>query len=378
MSAKWSLAALIGVGMIAAMCAAVLVAGSRAGKGNKPAGPPPEIEIAVAAAALPAGKVIEQGDVESQSVPVSDAAMGSVPASQAIGKVLATPMVKGQAFNSESFATESTGMRVATAIPQGMRAVSVALSKHSGLKGLVYPGSIVDVVASFRIRSEGSLQSEAVSVTLLQAIQVLAIDSKTVLSEEEDDSKGSSKMTYDRSLIVTLMLNSAQAEALALATEHGTITLALRNPLDAEDIEDSDRDLSTLIGLIDGFGDEPEQAPPVVAAAAPAPPAPVAPPAQPVKVAQEPEPQEPPTWEVAVIRGENVKSFAFSMPINEMEGPAPSAGSAIALRTAAQAVPADQNSAGQGHWKDERHEPTRMGTGSGHSNSFGISGAGPD
>ena len=370
MSAKWSLAALIGVGMIAAMCAAVLVAGSRAGKGNKPAGPPPEIEIAVAAAALPAGKVIEQGDVESQSVPVSDAAMGSVPASQAIGKVLATPMVKGQAFNSESFATESTGMRVATAIPQGMRAVSVALSKHSGLKGLVYPGSIVDVVASFRIRSEGSLQSEAVSVTLLQAIQVLA--------EEEDDSKGSSKMTYDRSLIVTLMLNSAQAEALALATEHGTITLALRNPLDAEDIEDSDRDLSTLIGLIDGFGDEPEQAPPVVAAAAPAPPAPVAPPAQPVKVAQEPEPQEPPTWEVAVIRGENVKSFAFSMPINEMEGPAPSAGSAIALRTAAQAVPADQNSAGQGHWKDERHEPTRMGTGSGHSNSFGISGAGPD
>jgi len=110
--------------------------------------------------------------------------------------------------------------------------VTVGLSDASSLRGLLYPGSIVDVIASFRLGS--SDVGTAVSTTLFERIEVLAVEQLTVGSEPEEKADDEPRQMLGRTnrLLVTLMVDAKDAEALQLASEHGTISLALRNPND--------------------------------------------------------------------------------------------------------------------------------------------------
>ena len=305
MRAKWSLAGLIVAGTVAALCTAVLVATIGGGPRRASAAAPGEVEIAAAAQDLRSGRVVEQDQVIIKAMSRGQAPEGHLPAVQVIGRVLTLPMVEGQAFTVECFAQEGTGLRLASALPEGMRAVSVSLSNHSGLKGLLYPGSIVDVLASFRDPGEGSGRGEMVSGVLLQGIQVLAINSQTVLSEDE----GNARSVYDRSLTVTLMLDATQAEAIQLVMGHGSISLALRNPIDAETVQAGPMALSQLFR-------RPQETEPiqvmlpkeVVEDVPPPEPSPAVPPIQ--TVADEPEP----LWQMVVIRGEIIKRIALPVP----------------------------------------------------------------
>jgi len=317
MSVKWSLAGLIFAGIAAALCAAVLVAASSTGKDKAETATPKDVEIAVAAKDLTPGKVVEQGHVVHQTIPAEGTSEDALAAAQVIGKVLTVPMVQGQMFTSECFAKGDAGLLLASALPNGMRAVSVSLSFHSGLKGLLYPGSVVDVVASFRGSTSTGTDCEPASITLLQGVQVLAIDSKTVVSEDEQMT-GNSKTLSERKLIVTLMLEAEQAEFLKLAMEYGTITLAMRNPLDTESKEGGFTTLAELqqgpeapqhhflkevaAGFLAACRSAPRPSP--IKEAAEPPPPPV--------VAEAPE--ETPAWETTVIRGEIVKKVLFTAP----------------------------------------------------------------
>ena len=116
--------------------------------------------------------------------------------------------------------------------------MTVLLSDESGIEGLLYPGSVVDVVASFRLPSvPGTPSGQVVSATLLQGVRVLAVGTRSIVSERNESAEMVSeqhKIDRRRARLVTLMVNPEQAEALQLATEHGEISLALRNPLDEE------------------------------------------------------------------------------------------------------------------------------------------------
>ena len=80
-------------------------------------------------------------------------------------------------------------------------------------------------------RSKG----QAISTTLLRGIQVLAVQGDSVVSQddsEETAGKVRQHTTTRGQVTVTLMVDPKQAEALQLAAENGTISLAIRNPLD--------------------------------------------------------------------------------------------------------------------------------------------------
>jgi Flp pilus assembly protein CpaB len=115
----------------------------------------------------------------------------------------------------------------------GKRAVTLSLDDHSGLERILYPGCIVDVVASFKVNASEEM-GRAVSTTLLQNIEVLAVEGSSVVNKEDPD-KVEARTTRTgtrRSLLVTVMVDSKQAEALQLATQHGEVSLAMRNPAD--------------------------------------------------------------------------------------------------------------------------------------------------
>jgi Flp pilus assembly protein CpaB len=99
------------------------------------------------------------------------------------------------------------------------------------MEGLLYPGSMVDIVATFRLRLQSD-KGEALSVTLLQGIKVLAVGNETIFSSSEEDEKIIGSRSRSSTVTVTVMVNSRQAEALQLAMQSGNISLAMRNPLD--------------------------------------------------------------------------------------------------------------------------------------------------
>ncbi|MEJ2647712.1 MAG: RcpC/CpaB family pilus assembly protein, partial [Sedimentisphaerales bacterium] len=128
---------------------------------------------------------------------------------------------------------------LASALPYGMRAVSVTLSsKAIPDELLLYPGCVVDVLVSFRLSSSDRNMGSAISTTMLREVQVLAVEGNSVVTKQ--DVEGEVKAKAKRSngqVTVTLMVDSKQAEALQLAIDNGNISLAIRNPLDKKMVD---------------------------------------------------------------------------------------------------------------------------------------------
>jgi pilus assembly protein CpaB len=237
---KWSIIGLVVLGLVAAGCAAVLAGVLRVGmRPTSAPGPqkPDNVEIVVAAKDLQALSVVEAGSILTQTVSVAEAPERATKSPvNVVGRVLALPMVKGQPFTSGCFATEGSGQVMAAALPQGMLAVGIPVNRHTGLAGLLYPGSVVDVLVSFEVPGVDGKPKEALSTVLIEAVEVLAIEDRTIVSgsadERESPDSGRSSIGSHASN-VTLMVNPRQAEALQLAMKHGTLSLGMRNPLDA-------------------------------------------------------------------------------------------------------------------------------------------------
>lgn len=322
---KWTIGVLLLAGVGAAVCAAVLMASLRAtdAEGDPEGEAAPGVEILVAARALPAMSVVDATAVLVKSVPEHEVPLTALSNSvQVVGKVLTAPMVKDQPFSRAYFATEGSGVHLASGLSDGKRAVSVALSDYASLDGVLYPGSVVDVLATIRLSSNG-MASNVVSTTLLEAVQVLAIEQQTIFSDDEVSGEVS-RIRANQRRMITLLVDSEQAKALQLASLHGTISLALRNPLDSTPSSTSMMTLRELVapdrkgvpGPIPGAGfakligrivrsavetgtraahaSEKPGAPEPVAAkpAAPAPPA---------------------VWETVVIRGTSVENVSFTL-----------------------------------------------------------------
>jgi pilus assembly protein CpaB len=233
---KWSIAGLILLGLGAAASATVLVAALRADAAVRVPGavaapePAPDVNIVLAQRDLPAMSVVEASAVVARSVPRLEAPdeYFSNPA-QVIGKVLALPVLAGQVFTPESLVAKGSGPQLAAAIRDGMRAVTVCLSRDACNQGVLYPGSVVDVLVALELPKQQSGEpEEALSSTLLQGVEVLAIEDHTVVSGEPKTPRSAG----DRKQNVTLLVDAKQALLLQLAREHGSISLSLRNPLD--------------------------------------------------------------------------------------------------------------------------------------------------
>lgn len=230
---KWSIAGLMVLGLLAAVCATLLVSAVMARTDAGPSGQAQVVQVVVAKRAMPAMSVVEASSVEVREVARADAPSGHLGDTlEGVGKVLALPVVEGQPLTRSLFVSAGSGLELAATLPEGMRAVSLSLANDSGMVGLIGPGATVDVIASFKTGSSGR-SGEAVSVTLLQGVQVLGLEQQTVVSPATGDEKTLPSANPGKRLVVTLKVDLEQAQALQLATQYGEVSLAMRNPLDA-------------------------------------------------------------------------------------------------------------------------------------------------
>ena len=336
---KWSIAGLMLLGVGAAVCASVMVASLRVGTPAVASSHVDleDVQIMVAAGALPAMSVVDARSVMIKNVPANETPDNFMRRpTDVIGKLLAVPMVEGQVFTTGHFVDDKSGARLASALAHGMRAVSVSLSPEKA--GMLYPGCVVDVLVSLnRPSPDGTSIREAISMTLLQGIEVLAIDEASVMSEAsvpeptETETTGATRRGR-RDRLVTLMVNSNQAKALQLAAQYGSVSLALRNPLDASPVETESTMLSDLadeysriVAVLappqaegkEGTAGEgaqaaggPTDAASVEARARLQRPAPPPAPVEPVVI----EKPERPKWETVVNRGGQIELIRFRRP----------------------------------------------------------------
>lgn len=198
---------------------------------------PPTQEILVAAHDLPAGSLVKEGDLKWQTWPKEEdtsasgfAVKGEKEIKDYIGTVVRNGMRVGEPVMPGRIVKAGEQGFMAAALAPGMRAVSIAISPVAGVAGFVFPGDHVDVIVTHQIgqKSEAEGTNRRVSETMLKNVRVLALDQKM------NDQVSEPKVAQ----IATLEVTPKQAETMALITELGTVSLALRSIANDPVIED--------------------------------------------------------------------------------------------------------------------------------------------
>ena len=153
------------------------------------------VEVAKAKVNMPAMTVITKNHIETEAISKDKLPEGKVySASQVVGKVLAVSVVEGQVLTDACFVTEGTGAHLASALPYGMRAVSLTLSsKAIPDELLLYPGCVVDVLVSFKLNSSDRNMGSAISTTMLREVQVLAVEGNSVVTKQDVEGEVAAK-----------------------------------------------------------------------------------------------------------------------------------------------------------------------------------------
>jgi pilus assembly protein CpaB len=112
-----------------------------------------------------------------------------------------------------------------------LRAVSISVSGAASVSGLVQPNDRVDVLGTFDFpSSDGSGDSESVTLTMLQDVTVLATGQRVANQRRSPRERGSRSSGYNT---VTLEVTPREAELLVFAEQtRGRLTLSLRHPND--------------------------------------------------------------------------------------------------------------------------------------------------
>ena len=144
----------------------------------------------------------------------------------AVGRVSLVSLGKGEAIISERISAKGAGRGMGAVIPMGMRAFTINTPNvASHVAGFILPGSKVDVLLTLRTNVPNDGTGGAVTTTLLQNMEILAVDQRV-------DAPSTSKVDIKELRSVTLLVTPGQAARLDMGQNAGTLHLSLRNPED--------------------------------------------------------------------------------------------------------------------------------------------------
>jgi Flp pilus assembly protein CpaB len=157
--------------------------------------------------------------------------------SQALGKVVKSPVMSGELLDNTSLIDTSGSISVEA----GMRAITIEVNSIGGLSGALTPGVHVDVLTTV------SQEDASITRTLLQNIPVVSIGDGGSGSSQPGPRKVAKASSGNGNLAVTLIVTPRQAELLTLAGQLGGFHLTLRNFLDHQKPNLAGADLTSLM-----------------------------------------------------------------------------------------------------------------------------------
>ena len=189
---------------------------------------PEFIEVLVVAERLTPGSFLKPTSWRWQKwpaveVPKSYLLRGHDDALELEGSVARQLLVPGDPILKDSLVRPGDRGFLAAVLDPGMRAVSVPVDEASSNAGLIFPGDRVDLILTQTIAGgDEDATDRRVSETVLEDLRVIAMG-RRLYSEPGEAADGGQVRT------VTLEVDPAGAETVALVTELGKLSLSLRS-----------------------------------------------------------------------------------------------------------------------------------------------------
>jgi pilus assembly protein CpaB len=187
------------------------------------------VPVVVASEPIPVGTMLTRDHLRVVAWPARNQVPGafSTP-DQVVNRGVIATIGENEPITPRNVADPASGAGLPPVIPPGMRAISVRVNEVIGVAGFVVPGTRVDLVVT--VDDEGGAgggRGEAMSRIVLSNLLVLTSGTRY---DQQEAREGQAQ----RATVVTLAVLPEDAERIALAQSEGQISLALRNPLDAD------------------------------------------------------------------------------------------------------------------------------------------------
>ena len=137
-------------------------------------------------------------------------------------RAVITPLAENEPVLESKLAPKESGAGLPATIPEGMRAITVAVNDVVGVAGFVTPGTMVDVLVTGQMPGQAN---NKITRTILENVRVLAAGQKI-----EQDREGKPQTVP----VITLLVTPDDATKLTMGSTEGKIQLALRNTIDTK------------------------------------------------------------------------------------------------------------------------------------------------
>jgi pilus assembly protein CpaB len=224
-------------------------------------GPPPikpdTVTVLLAAVDIPPFAAIAKEMIKTQEWPKDLVPADAVTKlEEVLDRPVVAPMVKGELVIENKLAPRGADRGMATKIPKGMRAFTIHTpTVEAGVAGFILPGNKVDVLLTIDGRSDQEPNGGSSTVTLLQNVEILAIEQRVVAPAESKVDPGQLKS-------VTLLVTPQEAARLTLGQNKGRLCLSLRNHGDASQVRTEPVHIGHLLGEVPREALKPVEPPP--------------------------------------------------------------------------------------------------------------------
>jgi len=133
----------------------------------------------------------------------------------------------------------TTNGGVAAVTDINKRAMSVKVDDVIGVAGFIKPGDRVDVMVTIE-QDGGKQEKNMMSKMILENVKVLATGTQMERKGKDEEAKPVQ--------VITVEVDVEEAEKLALASTQGRLRLALRNPLNQENVLTKGANVGALLG----------------------------------------------------------------------------------------------------------------------------------
>jgi pilus assembly protein CpaB len=187
---------------------------------------PIKANMIVAARQLPVGTIISPEHIKTLEWTGGALPLGYLGnTEEVVGRGLITDLQENEPLLESKLAPKGAGGGLPIIINEGMRGLTMRVNEVSGVAGFVTPNTRVDVLLTMEDRNTGG---EPATRIIMQDMRVLAAGQSI-----QPDKEGKPQPVP----VVTFLVSPEQAETLALASQQGSIQLALRNQLDTMEVK---------------------------------------------------------------------------------------------------------------------------------------------
>jgi pilus assembly protein CpaB len=244
---------------VAAVLAVVYLRSATATSGNQPS--EAMLHVVVATRDIAVGQVVKESMVELKGLPADAVIQGAATSTtQVVGQALRYPVARGEQLNNLRILKPTESQALSFQIPRGLRAVTVQVNVNNTPAALAAPGDFVDLLVNGPVKalrqspqlasavgSQNWDENSKVTVTLLQNVQILAVQREYVANGAPYDSSVRGPLPKNENVsYVTMALTPEQGQLVwqAVASEV-KITLSLRSFGDEETL-----DLQPLVPMV--------------------------------------------------------------------------------------------------------------------------------